>query len=319
VNFNQWRNFAAKGAVPRVTYCCGDQSALVELVVEDIKNMLNVPDTDLIEIDACTQNVSVWDTASQYPLDPNSNRLVIIRSAEAVTSWNELPEWLKRIKNNTSNYILFVSYESDGPGLFAKNKKIGYQDHIEIIKNKGKFIRCSQPNDDDLVAWACSYGLAKQVAEHLMVRTSGDVGAMLDVLKKVHVWNGSPSIKAVDLLCQEQALDSFADYLILRDKQTAFLALADMSVEDKNKIISRLDYRLDTIMEIASCVRRRMYPTDIAATTGIKIFLVKKFIPVVKDYDERKIRYCRQLLAMVDSAINNKAKVGVWETLITLW
>lgn len=319
MNFNQWRNFVAKGSVPKITYCCGDQIALIELVVADIKNTLQVPVTDYVEIDAKVSNESVWEQASLYPLDPNSNRLVLVRNAEYLNTWNELNDWLAQTRNNTSNNIVFLSYQPDGPSDFAKGKKLGYKEHIEIIRSKGKFIKCSQPNDEDLVTWARSYGLTQTVASHLVERVSGDTSAMLDVLKKVGVWSGSPSINAVDLLCEELALDSFADYLILKDKKTAYLALSSMSDEDKAKIISRLDYRLDSMLEIGSCVRRRMYATDIATTTGINIFLVKKFMAVSRDYDEKKIRYCRQLLAMVDSALNNGVKVGAWEVLIALW
>lgn len=319
MNFNQWRNFIAKGTVPKITYCCGDQIALVELVVEDIKTALQVPVTDFVEIDAATSTISIWDSASQYPLNPNSSRLILVRNADSVKTWDQISDWLSQTKNNTSNYIVFVSYSSDAPYLYNKGKKDGYVEHIEIIKGKGKFIRCGQPNDEDLVNWARSYGLTQGVAEHLVERTSGDTSAMLDVLKKVHVWSASPSTKAINLLCEDQALDSFADYLILRDKKTAYLALASMSDEDRTKIISHLDYRLDTIMEISRCVRKRMYATDIATSTGIKMFLVKRFMPISKDYDDKKIRYCRQLLAMIDSAQSNGAKVGTWEAMIALW
>jgi hypothetical protein len=318
MNFNQWQGFVAKGSIPKIIYCCGDQSALVELVVEDVKNLLQVPATDFIDLDAKLDS-SLWDRASQYPLDPSSNRLIVVRNPESIDNWDQLEPWLAQTRNNKTNYILFVSYAPDAPSVFAKGKKVGYVEHIEIIRAKGKFIRCSQPNDEDLVKWGRSYGLTEQVSAHLVERTSGDTALMLDVLKKIHVWKGSPSIKALDLLCEEQALDSFADYLMLRDKKTAYLALTTMSDEDKNRIISHLDYKLDTVMEIARCVRRRMYATDIAATTGIKIFLVKRYLPVTKEYTDTKIKYCRQVLAMVDSALNNGAKVGVWEVLITLW
>jgi len=318
MNFNQWKGFVDKGSLPKIIYCCGDQSALVELVVEDVKNLLQVPVTDFIDIDA-KQDSSVWDRASQYPLDPSSNRLIVVRNAEAIDNWYELDPWLAQTRNNKTNYILFVSYNTDAPSVYAKGKRVGYTEHIEIIRAKGKFVKCSQPNDEDLVKWGRSYGLTEQASKYLVERTSGDTNMMLDVLRKVHIWNGSPSVKALDLLCEEQALDSFADYLMLRDKRTAYIALSTMSHEDKAKIISHLDYRLDTMMEISRCVRKRMYATDIAATTGIKIFLVKRFLPVTKEYTDAKIKYCRQVLAMIDSSLNNGVKVGLWETLITLW
>jgi hypothetical protein len=318
MNFNQWRNYVAKNDVSRVTYCCGDQSVLVDLVAQDIKSILQVPVTDYVSVDA-SQSAEFWEIASQYPLNPESNRLTVVRNADKVDSWSNLVDWLGNSRNNPKNYLLFLSDQPDAPGIYAKGKKVSYAEHIDLIRSKGKFIKCSLPNDEDLVKWACSYGLSQNSAEFLMERTSGDTALMLDVLKKVDIWDGSPSPKALALLCEEQALDSFSDYLILRDKTNAFMALKTMSQEDKSKIISRLDYRLDTLMEIGRCVRRRMFDVDIAANTGIKIYLIKRLKPVVKDYDDRKIKYCRQLLAMIDGAIRDGAKVGTWETLITLW
>jgi DNA polymerase III delta subunit len=318
MNFNQWKNYADKQAVSKVTYVCGDQPALVELVVEDIVNILQVPVTDFVELDAKTDNM-LWEKASQYPLDPAANRLTIVRNAEAVQSWSELTDWLSQSRANPSNYLLLVSNQSDAQAIFAKGKRVGYTEHIELIRTKGKFIKCSQPNDEDLINWARRYGLTASGAQHIVERTSGDTSLMLDVFRKLNVWNGAPSNKALDLLCEEQALDSFADYLILRDKKSAIMALKTMSEEDKAKIITRLDYRLDTVMEIARHVRRRMYAGDISAATGIKIYIVKRFTAISKEYDDKKIRYCRQLLALIDSALKDGAKVGVWETLVTLW
>lgn len=318
MNFNQWRNYAAKNDVSKITYCCGDQPVLVELVAHDIKNILQVPVTDYVSVDA-SQSADFWELASQYPLNPESNRLTVVQNADRIDSWSNIADWLSNSRNNPKNYLLFLSNQSDAPGVYVKGKKVSYAEHIDLIRTKGKFIKCSMPNDEDLVKWAREYGLTQASAEFLMERTSGDTALMYDVLQKVHVWNGSPSPKALSLLCDEQALDSFADYLILRDKANAFLALKSMSDEDKSKIISRLDYRLDTVMQVGRCLRRRMYDNDIAANTGIKLFLIKRVKPVAKDYDEKKIKYCRQLLAMIDGAVRDGAKVGTWETLITLW
>lgn len=318
MNFSQWRNYAEKKEVSKITYCCGDQYVLVDLVAQDIKDILQVPATDYVVVDA-SQSVDFWELASQYPLNPDSNRLIVVKNADKVNSWSNLSEWLANSRANPKNYLLFLSNQSDAPAIFAKGKRVSYAEHIEIIRTKGKFIKCAMPNDDDLVKWARGYGLTQASAEFLIERTSGDTALMLDVLKKVDVWDGSPSPKALALLCDEQALDSFADYLVLQNKAAAFLALKNMSEEDKSKIITRLDYRLDMLMDIGRCLRRRMYDADIVSNTGIKIYMVKRFKPVAKEYDERKIKYCRQLLAMIDGAVRDGAKVGTWETLITLW
>jgi DNA polymerase III delta subunit len=316
MNFNQWRAHADKGSVARITYVCGDQPALVELVVDDIKKILDVPVIDYVEVSSVE---AFWEISSQYPLKAGANRLTVVRDAELIVDWSYLSEWIEYSRSIPNNYIIFVASQADAPAVFTKGKKQGYQEHIELIRTKGKFIKCSTPNDEDLVKWIQTYGLNPAVAEHLVERTSGDVTTILNVLRKVHIWNGSPSSKAIDLLCEELALDPFSDYLILKDKKNAYLALQNMSESERAKIISQLDYRLDMLMEIGKHVRRRAYDGDIAANTGIKIFLIKRFKSAVKDYDNNKIKYHRQLLAVIDAAWRDGNRTGVMESLIALW
>lgn len=318
MNFNQWRNYSAKGEVSKITYICGDQTTLTEMVLDDIKRILDVPVTDYLCVDA-SQSVNVWDAASQYPLDPEGNRLTVVRQAEKFTRWGELADWLALSRNNPKNFLVFVSYEADAPAVFDKGKKVTYADHIELIRAKGKFIKCSQPNDEDLMKWCQSFGLSEESAEFVISRTSGDVSAILSVLKKVKVWKGSPNKNALALFCQEQALDSLADYLILLDKQSAMVALNSLIPDDYSRVISRLDARLDQMLDINRCIIRRMYANDIAQTTGIKIFLVNKFKGVAKDYDFHKIKQRRQIITLADGHLRAGAKVGVMESVIALW
>lgn len=318
MNFNQWRNHAAKSAVSKVTYVCGDQSTLVELVLDDIKSILNVPVTDYIVADA-GQSEHIWELASQYPLDPNANRLLVVRHADRINSWDQLADWLAQGRSNPKNFIIFISELSDAPAIFSKGKKVSYADHIELIRTKGKFIKCSQPNEEDLNSWCQSYGLTPQTADFIIQRTSGDVAAILSVLQKVHIWSGAPSAKALQLFCDEQQLDSLADYLILMNKNSAFLALKDLSEDDYVKVISRLDSRLDMMVDLHRCLARRMYDADITTATAIKIFLVKKFKAVAREYDSKKIKHCRQLITMIDGQVRAGVRTGAMECLISLW
>ena len=318
MNFNQWKGYAAKSDVAKVTYICGSEDILVELVIKDIMNILNPPITDFIKISA-KETSDVWELASQYPLDPDANRLVIIRDAETITDWEGLYGWVANSRNNPKNHIVFVAAINDATSTFDKGKRTGYVEHIDYIRNKGKFIKCSTPSDDDIITWAQSYGLSKASAQYLIERTSANISSMLNVLRKVRIWNGSPSPKALELLCDQQFTQSFSQYLIERNKVAALEVAKNMSEDSKIRALTELDYNLTYLFEIGICTRKRMYDSDIATSTGIKIFIVKKLRPVVKDYDERKIKYCRQLLAMTDSALRDGAKAGVMEGLISLW
>src|SRR5687768_2270252 len=131
MNFNQWQGYAVKKDVGRVTYVCGDQPVLVELVVDDIKNILQVPVTDFVALDA-SQDTNVWESAGQYGLDPDANRLVVVRNAECVQDWDLLSSWLGQTRANPKNYILFISSKPDAPAIYEKGKRVGYEPHIDL-------------------------------------------------------------------------------------------------------------------------------------------------------------------------------------------
>jgi DNA polymerase III delta subunit len=317
MNFTQWKGHAAKQSVAKITYCCGEERTLVELVVQDIKSILQVPETDFIVLDEKIHN-EVWEQASRYSFDPKANRLIIIRSAELFSEWEYLDQWILTSKFNPKTYLLFIDNSADAPYEWAKGKKLHYKQHVETIRAKGKFIKCSTPNAEDLVKFCCSYGLSEKVAEHLVKKSSGNIPAMYQVLRKLHIWNSSPSSKVIDLLCESYATMSFADCLLLHDKQSAY-SLLDTSDLDPIKIITELNYKLDMMVDISRCLRRRMYDVDIASTTGIKIFTIKKFKHVAKAYDFNTVKRCRQLLAFCDAGLQDGANSAVMETLISSW
>lgn len=314
MNFNQWKSHAAKKSVGRVTYCCGDETTLIELVLQDIISILEVPATDLIEVDA---KDDFWEIASSYPLDESINRVTVIRNAETIQNWNKLYDWLSESKNNLSNYIVFISYKSDGPAIYEKGKRVKYYEHIDTIRTKGKFIKCSTPNEEDLISWGETFGLTKNSAKFLAERTAGDVRNFYNVLRKLPAWDGSPSPKALELLTEQNSAESFVDALILKDKNSAYRAL--INLEDRSQIFAKLSARLDMLHEIGKYVRKRMYAGDIAAQTGINVFLIKKFASSTKHYDFNKIKYCRKVIATTDAAQRNGVKEGLWEMMVALW
>lgn len=316
MNFNQWKGHASKGSVSKATYCCGEEYTLVELVIEDIRTLLQVPVTDYVEMDA---GDAFWESASTYPLARDANRLTVVRNAHNITDWTSLPYWISQSRYNPHNYLLFVSDKADGPSVFENGKRLRYQEHIDIIRTKGKFIKCSTPNEDDLTSWCMTFGLSNNSAKYLIERTAGNIELLFNVLKKVHVWPGSPSTNALDLLVQKQPSDTFVDSLLLKDKQTALLALQDMSDDDKVRSIARLESRLDMLFDIGKLTRKRVWPGEIAAQTKINIFLVKKFSVISKDYDFHRVQYCRRILALLDEPLKNSNSTGAWEALVTLW
>lgn len=315
MNFNQWRKYAAKRDVAKITYICGAESSLVELVLQDIVDILEVPATDY----CISDSKDVWDSASIYALDASINRLTVVRQAQNISDWSGLLDWLAISRSNPNNYIVFISDLDDGPSIYDKGKRVSYANHIEVIRSKGRFVKCSTPNREDMTSWCMDFGLSEASAHFVIDRLCSDTDLIYQVLKKVKVWKGSPNTNALSVLCDEQSAYSFADCVILLDKRSALMAAKSIEHQDYVKILSQLDRLLDCMMDIYRCIVRRMYDNDVAQTTGIKIYTVKKFKGVAKDYTFDKIKQRRQLLSVLDSQISSGARTGVLESLVALW
>lgn len=319
-NFTQWRAWAAKSDIRKVTFVYGEESFLAERVVDDIKSIVNPPATDYLIFNAGDVNDSaIWVESLHTPLDPQANRLVVVRRAEAFQDWAFLSQWLLMSKNMPSNYLVFVSDEPDIPTTQQDGKFVP-TDYIDLIQTKGRVIRCSLPAEEDLANWLVDdYALDYAAADFLVRHASGNIHSMINVARKAKVFNASPSPAIIAQLCVEESHGSFVDSLIIRDKKSALRAIEDIPEEDYSRQIGMLDSRLELIQDLAFMASKRMGLREMCAEPGMKPFLVRKFLPAVKRYDDSKILYCRKLLAIMDDVIQNGSRRGVLETLVAMW
>lgn len=309
--FTQWRSWATKGDIRKVTFVCGDEPFLVERVIDDIKSIVNPPATDYIVFNAGDVNDSaIWVESLHTPLNPQANRLVVVRRAEAFQDWAFLAQWFILSKNMPCNYLVFVSGESDVPTT----------DYIELIQTKGRVVRCSLPAEEDLANWLVDeYALGYDAADFLVKHASGNLHSIVNVARKSKVFRASPSPAIIAQLCEEESHDSFVDSLILQDKKSALRAIREVPEEEYSRQIGMLDSRLELIQDLSLMLSKRMGLREMCLEPGMKPFLVRKFLPAAKKYDDRKILYCRRLLAIVDDVIQNGSRQGVLETLVAMW
>lgn len=320
--FTQWRAWASKGDLRKVTYVCGDEPFLVERVVEDIRSIVNPPTTDYVVYDAgSTVDSAIWVEALHAPLDPQANRLVVVRSAERFQDWAFLSQWFIITKNSSSIYLVFVSNEPDVPTtLAADGKSYKTTDYIELIQSKGRVVKCSLPAEEDLANWLVDdYGLSYESADFLVKHASGNLHSMINVCRKAKVFNASPRPAILAQLCAEESHDTFVDSLIVGDKKSAMRAIRDLDESAYSRQIGMLDSRLELIQDLASLEAKRLSLREMCAEPGMKPFLVRKFLPCAKKYSEAKVAYCRQLLVIADHAIQSGARKGVLETLVAMW
>lgn len=320
--FTQWRSWAAKKDIRKVTYICGDEPFLVEQVVEDMKSIVAPPSTDYVVYEAGSVVDSViWVEALHTPLDPQATRLVVVRSAERFQDWAFLSQWLLITKNSTSIYIVFVSNEPNFPTYTAGTDNKEYPtDYIELIQNKGRAVKCSLPSEEDLANWMVEeYDLSYEAADFLVRHASGNLHSMINVCRKAKVFNASPKPAVIAQLCAEESHDSFVDSLILLDKKSALRAIRDLEEDAYSRQIGMLDSRLELIQDLSAMNSKHMSMREMFTEPGMKPFLVRKFLPCVKRYNDAKIAYCRKLLVVMDHAIQSGARKGVLEILVAMW
>lgn len=319
-NFTQWRAWADKGDIRKVTYVYGEESFLVERVVQDIKAIVNPPTTDYIVITVGEGNDSaIWVESLHAPLDPQANRLVVVRNAESFQDWPFLAQWFLLSKNMPCNYLVFVSNEADIPTV-QQGKQFIPPEHIQLIQAKGRVVRCSLPAEKDLADWFVEeYGLTYTAADFLVKHASGNLHAMVNVCRKAKILHASPSPAIIAQLCEEESHDNFVDSLILMDKKSALRAAKNIDQGDYSKIVAFLDSRLELIQDLGLMASKRMGIHEMCKEPGMKPFLVRKFLPCVKKYNDAKILYCRKLLTIMDDVIQSGSTKGVLETLVAMW
>lgn len=319
--FTQWRTWAAKGDIRKVTFVCGDEPFLIERVVEDIKSIVAPPATDYVVYEAgSVVDSAIWVEALHTPLDPQASRLVVVRSAERFQDWAFLSQWLLVTKNSTAIYIVFVSNEPNFPTYLGGDGKEYPTDYIELIQKQGRAVKCSLPSEEDLANWLIEeYGLSYESADFLVRHASGNLHSMINVCRKAKVFNASPKPAVIAQLCAEESHDSFVDSLILLDKKSAILAIKALDEDAYSRQIGMLDSRLELIQDLAAMSSRHMTLREMCAEPGMKPFLVRKFLPCVRKYNDAKIAYCRRLLVVCDHAIQSGARKGVLETLVAMW
>jgi DNA polymerase III delta subunit len=318
-NYSQWRTSADKGQVARVTWLCGDQRVLVEEVIEETKRILDLTEFDYVVLSGDSSPVEIWDAAYQYSLDPTANRLVLVREADKVKQWGPLKKWFKDSRKLVSTYLMFVSDEADYP-VVPDTKNVELQEHIELIRTKGKTVRCSMPSSGELTSWVVRNSMFKEpTAKFLIGRSGGDLNIIANICKKSWLFKEDPGQSVVAQLAGESPSQTFADALLEMKKTDALNALSSLPEDEYVKVVGQLYSRLDTLQTLNKTLPNFTTYKELAEATGVKIFLIQKYGFIAKHYSPEKVSKCRSLLTIVDDAIQRRAYAGTMELLVTLW
>jgi len=317
-NYTQWRAAANKGEVKRVTWVCGDQDVLVNEVIDTTYALLGITDLTYRSLTAGIDSDRViWATAHQYPPTPGTASLITVRAADRIKNWKPLSAWLDAYRQLTGIHLLFISNLPDFPNTPGPGKRPVPQPHIELIRDRGRIIRCSTPNAQDIITWVQSHSnLTKETANHLLMRVGGNLTIAATVLNKLALFDAQASNAAIDALVETIPAQTFTDLLLALDKPAALTTAPDLTDRDLLAAFTLLDSRLDTLKILWDAANTG---TSLRNITGVSPFLARQYQQHARHYHPSRVAYDRRVLAVCDSVLRRGARVGVAETLVALW
>lgn len=316
--YAQWRTAIDSGELRRVTWICGDQHVLIEEVVDTVKDKLNPSPLDHVSLSfSPTFERDVWAAANQYPLNPGSNRMILIRDADRLTRWQQLEAWLTRTRTMPGVYLVFVSNEPDLPTHTLAGKKV-LKPHVAALRApRGSLVKCTMPAEADALAFVRRRApLDDSTARYLLTRTGGNLGAAAAVCAKLRLFEQAAGAATINALVAEAPAADFTDNLIALDKRQALLSLTGLADAELIRLIALLDSRLDLL--------ERLHRIQIAGqswrdVSGVNPFLLRRYMPHARHYDAAGCTRRRRVLAVVDDALRTGARDGVFEALTALW
>jgi hypothetical protein len=317
-SYSQWRTAVDGGDLRRVTWVAGDQSVLVEEVIDTTKDKLNLSVLDYVSLSFGPRfERDVWAAANQYPLTPGANRMILIRDAERLTRWQQLTDWLARTRSLPGVYLVFVSGDAELPSVTVGGRKVLAPHVAQLKAPRGSLVKCAALSPADALGWVRRRsGLDEPLAQHLLTRTGGNLAQAAAVCAKLSLFPQSAGARTINSLVAESASAHFTDELIALNKRQALLCIPGIDDTEAHRLIGLLDSRLDLLEKLH---RMQVAGKSWRETSGISPFLLRQYLPFARHYDTGSCTHRRRVLAVIDDAFRTGARDGVFEALTALW
>lgn len=300
--YAQWRRLADEGQHKRLTWICGSEPTLrLEVLLEIQAQVLALCRQTFTA--GSDKDRDIWAAAMQLP-HPGESRMVTIRNAEKLKAESRVVTWADTMKDAPTCWLLFETSAKDLDSESAMG---------QIVRKKGRIIKCTSPNEEDAVAWVQRHGPACSIgeAEYLLARTGGDLGRARSVLTKACII-GSLDTRVIDRLASESIIDEFADAMIRCDSRAA--ARAAEVTPDHASALGLLAYKLDQMELIVAMAKVGTSPRDMVRT--VPPVVVKALRPHIARHDKNSTIRRRILLAEASAA---QGGMGALELLAARW
>lgn len=310
--FFQWRSHAIAGDLPRITWVCGEQSILIEELIDIAKRATQASSMSYLSIDASDVSVGeVRAAIDQHILSQKEKRLIVIRSAQEL-DYAVFQEWIGN-KNRANAYLILVSDDKELPVLKGNAEVTTFFNTYGVYK-----VKCFFPNEEDLLSWVQlkAYRQGDEVVRRIIERCGDSLKAMSDLAVKLNVIGEDLSAEHVDALCEDHPSGTFEISLLAFRKVEAYQLSDNLKL---SKVLGSLDQKLGALETMYLAAKAKKSGKETAADLGNQTFLYPMLRHVAQLYGPTEIQRRRMLLGLLEPYYRYGDCAGVIESLISMW
>jgi hypothetical protein len=313
--FSQWM---AKKPLRRLSWVCGPEPCLTAEVVRAYREA--VSGSALVLIAGCVDETELWDQVLTCP--PDSGRLIIVLAAEKLRRLDSLAVLAEAGGMDTA-FTVFVSSDPDFARDEAGSKKV-LAPHLAAVQacKGGQLIRCVAPSDEEkLFVLVASWwpGAGANLAYELLQRCGGVLALAREACLKAELAGLEPTSDSARIVADSMPAADFVTAVISGDSRAAAVSAGQLSPSDIGYSLAVLASRLGHLALLKEAKDRGMTAQEIAAKLHVERFLQRELGPYAPRYGPEKVRSCREVLALAESAWRSGATVGVPEIVAALW
>jgi DNA polymerase-3 subunit delta len=247
--------------------------------------------------------VEVADLANTLPFFAE-HRLIIIEDSRWFTTSNDFAEQIKQFPDTT--YLIFVEQEVDGRNkLFKAVSTMGYAANLKTPSPKQLAVK--------IVSQCKKEGkqITDDAVDYMLEQAGSSYGFLSMELEKVLSFKADADVityEDVRMICTYQAEDKIFDMIDAignQNRERAMELYHDLLYLRKPvmQILSNLTRMTNMLLQISEMTRLNMDAKQIAAKTGLREWIVKKYKGQLKNYSYERLRDMLEACQEVDAGI----------------
>lgn len=243
----------------------------------------------------------------------SKKRLVIIRNLLLENKDDELKKYISKNLDKIPETTVLIFIEMGNP-----DNRTSLFKHLNQPKIAIKF--------DPLIGTKLSRwimevaeenggSISLETANNLQIATGSDLNRLENEIIKLVLYQKSKQSDEITVSDIEKLIDpvvnpnifDFISALAVGDNQKSSKILIDLQKSGENdlKILSMIVYQFRTMLIVSDLMNKGLNPSQIANTTKIHPFVVKKTTDLLKDYNQEKLRKSFYMIQKSDNQIKS--------------